>query len=206
MEKHLKKLIEKEGMDDDTINKIVSNSKYGAYGTKDNNYTTNMKKENSKEIDIIFDKMKVIEMPATPDNIIKACDLAKHFLGEETTKKILGDVLEKTIKDLKADMKQKGSDYDIDKKEGKETPYKSSSGNYKLKDNVADMINHPPHYTGSVECIDAMESAFGIVDTARYCHINAFKYLWRSKKKNGIEDIKKAIWYLNKYVELQEKQ
>ena len=49
-----------------------------------------------------------------------------------------------------------------------------------------DMVNHPPHYEGKVECIDALESATagleGIeaVDTA-----NAIKYLWRWKKKNG---------------------
>lgn len=61
-----------------------------------------------------------------------------------------------------------------------------------------DMVNHPPHYEGKVECIDALESATagleGIeaVDTA-----NAIKYLWRWKKKNGKEDLKKAIWYIN---------
>lgn len=60
-----------------------------------------------------------------------------------------------------------------------------------------DMVNHPPHYEGKVECIDALESATagleGIeaVDTA-----NAIKYLWRWKKKNGKEDLKKAIWYI----------
>ena len=60
-----------------------------------------------------------------------------------------------------------------------------------------DMVNHPPHYEGKVECIDALESATGglegieAVDTA-----NAIKYLWRWKKKNGKEDLKKAIWYI----------
>lgn len=35
------------------------------------------------------------------------------------------------------------------------------------------------------------------------CILNAFKYVWRAKKKNGVEDIKKAILYLNKYIELE---
>lgn len=66
-----------------------------------------------------------------------------------------------------------------------------------------DNVNHPAHYTkGGIECIDAMISVFGEETIAKYCHINAFKYLWRSENKNGVEDIKKAIWYLNKYVEL----
>ena len=38
-----------------------------------------------------------------------------------------------------------------------------------------------------------------------YCKGNAFKYLWRADKKNHLEDIKKAAWYLNKYIELAEK-
>ena len=35
-----------------------------------------------------------------------------------------------------------------------------------------------------------------------FCICNAFKYLYRHKNKNGIEDIKKADWYLKKYIEL----
>ncbi len=68
---------------------------------------------------------------------------------------------------------------------------------------MADNVNHPFHYThGGIECIDAMQSAFGVEDVKTYCRINAFKYLWRSEHKNHTEDIQKAIWYLNKYLEL----
>lgn len=68
---------------------------------------------------------------------------------------------------------------------------------------LTDAVNHPSHYTnGSIECIDAMESAFGKDNLRVYCRIAAFKYLWRSELKNGDEDIEKAIWYLNKYKEL----
>ena len=67
-----------------------------------------------------------------------------------------------------------------------------------------DNVNHPNHYCqGGVECIDAMEAAFGKKELATYCKIAAFKYIWRLEHKNGIEDVKKAIWYLNKYVELK---
>lgn len=67
-----------------------------------------------------------------------------------------------------------------------------------------DMINHPAHYTtGNIECIDAMVAAFGKEHVKEYCICNAFKYIWRYKYKNRpIEDIEKAIWYLNKSVEL----
>lgn len=64
-------------------------------------------------------------------------------------------------------------------------------------------INHPDRYAGGkFECIDVMLDVFGADAVKHFCILNAFKYLWRSEKKNGIEDIKKAVWYLNKYIEL----
>ena len=67
-------------------------------------------------------------------------------------------------------------------------------------------IDHPAHYTqGNIECIDAMESAFGVEELAAYCKIAAFKYIWRCKLKNGLEDVDKAMWYLKKFKELKEK-
>ena len=67
-------------------------------------------------------------------------------------------------------------------------------------------VNHPKHYSqGNIECIDAMESAFGTQVVLLFCICNAFKYIWRHSKKNGIEDIKKAMWYISKYLELYDK-
>ena len=64
--------------------------------------------------------------------------------------------------------------------------------------------NHPPHYNnGSIECIDAMVSALGVDTVADFCICNALKYIWRHRNKNGEEDIDKALWYLNKYKELE---
>lgn len=64
-------------------------------------------------------------------------------------------------------------------------------------------VNHPSHYNqGNIECIDAMVAAFGKEAVENFCLVNAFKYVWRNRDKNGFEDIDKAIWYLNKYKEL----
>ena len=47
------------------------------------------------------------------------------------------------------------------------------------------------------------QSKYGETEAVKdFCLCNAFKYIWRTKNKNGIEDIDKAIWYLNKYKEL----
>lgn len=73
------------------------------------------------------------------------------------------------------------------------------------KESTPDNVNHPTHYeTGKFECIDVMIETQGIEAVKHFCICNAFKYIYRHGNKNGIEDIKKAIWYLNKYIELEE--
>lgn len=70
--------------------------------------------------------------------------------------------------------------------------------------NIQSTVHHPSHYNqGGIECLDAMMAAYGKEATATFCLTNAFKYLWRTEHKNGIQDIDKAIWYLNKYKELK---
>ena len=67
-------------------------------------------------------------------------------------------------------------------------------------------INHPTRYAGEkYECIDVMTDVFGVYAVKSFCKLTAFKYLWREEKKGGIEDAKKAIWYLEKFIELGEK-
>lgn len=65
-------------------------------------------------------------------------------------------------------------------------------------------VQHPKHYNhGKYECIDVMVENFGKEAVKHFCLLNAFKYVWRSDYKNGTQDIKKAMWYLDKYVELE---
>ena len=65
---------------------------------------------------------------------------------------------------------------------------------------MKDMINNPSHYTTSeIECIDAIEAMLGD-DFPAFLQGNITKYLWRFKHKNGVEDLKKAQWYLNKLI------
>ena len=67
-----------------------------------------------------------------------------------------------------------------------------------------DAVNHPSHYNqGKYECIDVMVETFGKEATMDFCLLNAFKYIWRTGEKNGAEDVKKADWYLHKYLELE---
>ena len=63
-----------------------------------------------------------------------------------------------------------------------------------------DNVNKPKHYTqGKVECIDAIESAtLGLVGIIAVCVANVIKYVWRFALKNGVEDLDKADYYLQK--------
>lgn len=66
-------------------------------------------------------------------------------------------------------------------------------------DKTNDAVQHPSHYTqGKVECIEALESATaGLSGIEAVCTANAIKYLWRQKRKNGIEDLEKAKFYID---------
>lgn len=67
-----------------------------------------------------------------------------------------------------------------------------------------DNVNKPIHYTdGQYECWDVMKDVFGKDELKAFCRLNAFKYIWRSEKKNGVEDIRKAVVYINKLIELE---
>lgn len=65
-----------------------------------------------------------------------------------------------------------------------------------------DTVNHPSHYTKSgFECIDAIKAAVqGLTAFEGYCIGNIIKYLWRWKWKNGVEDLRKARWYLDRLI------
>lgn len=65
-----------------------------------------------------------------------------------------------------------------------------------------DSVNHPKHYNdhpSGVECIV-------ITEHMNFCLGNAMKYIWRASLKNGPEDLRKAIWYLNRELERIEKK
>jgi hypothetical protein len=70
----------------------------------------------------------------------------------------------------------------------------------KIKKVVKDNVNHPSHYTqGAIECIDAIKEATkGLFGIEAVCTANIIKYVWRWKFKNGLEDLDKASWYLDK--------
>lgn len=63
-----------------------------------------------------------------------------------------------------------------------------------------DVVNHPSHYKteSGLEAIDVLEQ-FGLVRDGRL--FNAGKYILRAGKKDDeLQDLKKAVWFLNRYI------
>jgi len=71
------------------------------------------------------------------------------------------------------------------------------------KSDKVDNVNSPSHYTtGNIECIDYIFDT--IADPESFCVGNVLKYVSRYKHKNGIEDLQKARYYLDKVIGLME--
>lgn len=65
-----------------------------------------------------------------------------------------------------------------------------------ILDQRVDPVNHPQHYLkhpSGVECIQVTEHM-------NFCLGNAIKYIWRHADKGGVEDLKKAKWYIEREI------
>lgn len=72
-----------------------------------------------------------------------------------------------------------------------------------------DPVNHPSHYQseGGIESIDAIHAALGAEGFVSYCRGAAMKYTFRSGKKAAhAQDLRKAIWYLDRAAKVLEAQ
>lgn len=130
--------------------------------------------------------------------------------------------------DANAEKQSRGSTssqhYDRDDSIEKKTWFKSIEDESACKDGVCpvpwaidvspssalqeDSVNHPTHYVidGGIECIEAIEAALTNEEFRGYCKGNCIKYIWREKNKGNTESLKKAQWYLNRLIKLDESQ
>lgn len=85
--------------------------------------------------------------------------------------------------------------------------FEDFSQQYLNKTFQKDMINHPSHYKQfSREVIDTMQGVSTPEEFKGYLKLNAIKYLSRYQGKNGVEDLSKAVWYINKLKEVLEEE
>ena len=67
---------------------------------------------------------------------------------------------------------------------------------------MRDLVNHPAHYTepGKLECIDYMRERLSDEEFVGLLYGNLIKYSHRWKYKNGVLDLQKARWYLDRLI------
>lgn len=72
----------------------------------------------------------------------------------------------------------------------------------------ADPVNHPTHYTsGGIECIDAIAASMTPIEYAGFLKGQVLKYVWRYRLKGKPhEDLKKARFYLDRLIQIIEKE
>lgn len=73
---------------------------------------------------------------------------------------------------------------------------------------MIDNVNHPPHYKSDAKCSRCSHpiECIDVTEHLDFLAGNAIKYVWRYEGKNGIEDIRKAVWYLNRLIAKLENQ
>ena len=71
---------------------------------------------------------------------------------------------------------------------------------------MADNVNHPSHYNrGKIEVIKIQEDQLTYEEYRGYIKGQVIKYITRERYKNGLEDLKKAAWYLNRLIKYMER-
>ena len=76
-----------------------------------------------------------------------------------------------------------------------------------LKDKSAnDPVNSPGHYVGKIECIDYLRDKLTPAEFTGFCMGNVLKYCSRWRKKDGVQDLHKAMVYLKWAIENEEKK
>lgn len=77
---------------------------------------------------------------------------------------------------------------------------------FKHVENAEDNVNHPKHYTkGKYECLDVIKDICkDLAGVEAFLVANIIKYIWRFNTKNGLEDLKKARFYLDELIQKKE--
>lgn len=68
-------------------------------------------------------------------------------------------------------------------------------------------VTHPKHYnTGKIEVIRIIEDQLTAEEYRGYIKGQVLKYITRERTKNGLEDLQKAAWYLNRLIKKMERE
>ena len=169
-----------------------------ALTTPVNKRMQNLAKERVKHGEVIRVTQADVEKACKNANTESAASLPK----EVKLDKPLEPIAEKVV-EPKQELKTTCPAIVIDSSKDEIQTVKLTQEQEKEVDNVVnDPVNHPSHYQGNgVECIDCIKSAVSGLDGFHgFCAGNAIKYIFRFSHKNGVEDLRKAEWYIDRLI------
>lgn len=152
---------------------------------------------------------EVIQNECKNNKTCKTCKLASGdvgcFLSIDLENTNIDEIVEKVLSlplNLENTVVLSKEAYENLKFNNLEIPENSITKYYGESFTKHDNVNSPAHYCkGGIECIEAIKAAVvGLVAIEAVCTANVIKYLWRWKFKNGLEDLKKAKWYLDRLI------
>lgn len=160
------------------------------------------KRKPAKQSKVVREVIKV-----TQADVEKACKNANTESAASLPKEVKQDkplepITEK-VAEPKEELKPTCPAIVIDSSKDEIQSVKLTQEQEKEVDNVVnDPVNHPSHYQGNgVECIDCIASAVSGLDGFHgFCAGNAIKYIFRFSHKNGVEDLRKAEWYIDRLI------
>ncbi len=80
-------------------------------------------------------------------------------------------------------------------------------GGVTVQRNYSDAVQSPAHYTvGGIETIDYLCAKLSPEEFAGFCRGNVLKYVSRAPHKAGVEDLRKAAWYLERLIAQMEEE
>jgi Fe2+ or Zn2+ uptake regulation protein len=131
----------------------------------------------------------------------------EYSISNTTVYNKLSQLVKKGV--LKKDNVASKEDNNQDNTQHSETDTQHNVDDTQHNDHISDvsnMVENPPHYTaGGIETIDAIFAAVeGLPAKMAVCVGNIIKYVWRFSRKNGLEDLYKARWYLDKLISILE--
>ena len=169
-----------------------------ALTTPVNKRMQNLAKERVKHCEVIKVTQADVEKACKNANTESAASLPKEVKSDKPLEPITEKVAEP-----KQELKPTCPAIVVDSSKDEIQTVKLTKENEKELDNMAvnDPVNHPRHYAGKVECIDCIESAVSGLDGFNgFCAGNAIKYIFRFSHKNGVEDLRKAEWYIDRLI------
>lgn len=191
------KMLKDNKSETDIINEISKRYLWLEAGEFKECYKTALEKIRTGEAEEILNKVEAkstINIPKRDEYKLKVIELYNKGYGPTEIGQEVGRA-QSTISNL---LKKLVADGRIEKREVERT---NKSINIKEIQKKVETVNHPVHYNqGKIECIDYIDDV--LKDDYGFYIGNIIKYVARYKGKNGLEDLKKAKWYLDRLVSI----